>query len=176
MITLTKDQLKVFRPCGDQIKLFGKLNEMNAQQAFDAGASIRDLCWVAQKLGRKDLLVRFALKCAQSVVHLSTDPCVQAALDATQTWIDNPSEKNRLAAFAAFAADAAGYGAVYAAAAAAAAAAVYAAAAASAAADAVYAAAAASAAADAAGYAAAASAARKQEIEKQKQWFVEIFS
>jgi hypothetical protein len=54
--------------------------------------------------------VKFALFCAKQVAHLSSDPCVKAALSAAEAWVEDPSEDNRLkckeAAATAYAADA----------------------------------------------------------------------
>ena len=111
MITVTIEQVAAMNPCGEQLKFFGKRKSMNAKQAFAAGATISDLCWVAQKLGRKDLLVRFALKCAQSTAYLNPDPRVQAALDATQAYLDEPCERTADAARAAARAARAAYAA-----------------------------------------------------------------
>ena len=99
-ITLTREQLIALDPCDmdERLKLFGRRKSMNAAQALKAGASIEDLLWVAGKLGRKDLCVRFALACAQRVAHLNPDPRAQAALDATAAWIADPSEENEDAA------------------------------------------------------------------------------
>jgi hypothetical protein len=55
--------------------------------------------------------VKFALFCAKQVAHLSSDPCVKAALSAAEAWVEDPSKDNRLkckeAAYAAAAAAAA---------------------------------------------------------------------
>jgi hypothetical protein len=40
--------------------------------------------------------VKFALFCAKQVAHLSSDPCVKAALSAAEAWVEDPSEDNRL--------------------------------------------------------------------------------
>jgi len=111
MLRLTKDALIALKPCDldDRLRLFGQRKSMTARQALDAGATVGDLLWVLGAVGRKDLCVRFALGCAQAVAHLSTDPRVEAALAATQAWLDDPSENNRLAAAAAAAAAAYAY-------------------------------------------------------------------
>jgi hypothetical protein len=152
-IRLSYEQVKALRPCSlDKIPEFGTRKTMTAKQALKAGVSVDDLLWVASKVGRRDLCVRFALACAQRIAHLNTDPRVQKALDATQAWLNNPClETANAAAYAANAAKAAAYAAAYAAYAAAVSAAY-----AAKAAKAAYAAyAAAYAAADAAAYAAA---------------------
>lgn len=99
MIKLTYAQLAALQPCALESRktLFGKRKTLTAAQALAAGASIPDLLWVAGRLGRKDLCVKFALACAQRVAHHNTDPRVQAALDATAAWIADPSEENRQA-------------------------------------------------------------------------------
>lgn len=97
-ITLSPTELRALRPCSDRTHLFGGRSRMNAAQALSAGATIPDLLWVAAKLGRKDLVVRFALACAQRVAHHNSDPRVQAALDATQNWLNDPTEQARRSA------------------------------------------------------------------------------
>ena len=103
-IALTPAEVAALRPCSDRSHLFGRRKKMNARQALEAGASIADLLWVADKLGRKDLCVRFALACAQRVAHMNPDPHVQAALDATARWLDDPTPENYAARAAARAA------------------------------------------------------------------------
>jgi hypothetical protein len=163
--SLSYDELIALKPCGATKwkALFKNGERLTAREALAAGASISDLAWVAGRLGLKRQCAQFALACAKRVAHLNTDPRVQAALSATQTWIDNPSDLNADAA-----ADAAAYAA-------------YAAYAANAAASAAYAAAhainvydAAANADNAAKYAASA-AADDAEREEQKRIFLEIF-
>jgi hypothetical protein len=104
-IKLTRDQVKALRPCSDShIPDFGRRKAMTAAQALAAGATIEDLLWVADKLGREDLCARFGLECAQRVAYLNSDPRVQAALDATQAWLDNPGPETAAARAAAWAA------------------------------------------------------------------------
>lgn len=95
-ISVTRDQLAAMNPCGldDRIKLFGRRKTMTAALAFEAGATIHDLLWVAQRLGHKDKCVKFALACAQRVAHLNLDPRVQACLDATGQYLAFPTEAN----------------------------------------------------------------------------------
>ena len=101
-IRLTRAQVVALGPCSEsRIPKFGRRKTMTASQALDAGASVDDLLWVAGRLGRKDLCVRFALACAQRVAHLNPDARVQAALDATASWLADPTEENRAAAWAA---------------------------------------------------------------------------
>ena len=122
MITLSFAELSAMAPCrlGERRSWFGTSGRkrLNVVQALNAGASFEDILWVAMKLGRKDLCVRFALLCAQRTVYLNSAPSVQKALDATQKWLDNPSDKTAYAAYAAayaaYAANAA-YAAAYAA-------------------------------------------------------------
>lgn len=99
-LRVSRDELLAFGPCDPdrRVALFGRRKYLTASQALDAGATIEDVLWVAGRLGRKDLCVRFALLCAQKTAHLNDDPRVRAALDAAQAWIDNPTEENRLAA------------------------------------------------------------------------------
>lgn len=116
-LSITLDALLALGPCDAESRStqFGRRKTMTAAQALKAGASVRDILWVAARMGRKDLCVRFALACARRVAHLSKDPRTQAALDAAQTWLGDPSEENRTAARRAYA-DAADAAATYAAA------------------------------------------------------------
>ena len=101
-IRLTRAQVVALNPCSENhIPDFGRRKSMTASQALDAGTTIPNLLWVAGRLGRKDLCVRFALACAQRVAHLNPDARVQAALDATAAWLADPTDRNRAAAWAA---------------------------------------------------------------------------
>ena len=95
-ITVTKDQLAAMDPCDldKRLALFGRRKAMNAKQAFAAGASIRDLLWVARRLGRKDLCIKFALACAQRVEHLNKSGKAKACNDATAAYLAEPSSDN----------------------------------------------------------------------------------
>ena len=100
-IRLTRAQVVALNPCSENhIPDFGRRKSMTASQALDAGTTIPNLLWVAGRLGRKDLCVRFALACAQRVAHLNPDARVQAALDATAAWLADPTDRNRAAAWA----------------------------------------------------------------------------
>ena len=93
MIKLTYDQVLKLQPCSrNKIPDFGRRKYLTAEQALDKGVSVDDLLWVAGKLGRKDLCVRFALECAQRVSHNNTDIRVSKALRAVQAWLDSPSK------------------------------------------------------------------------------------
>ncbi len=105
VITLTRAEVAALKPCSlDKLKVFEGRDRLNAREALEAGASIRDLLWVAGKLGLKRQCVQFAVACAERVAHLNPDPRVQAALDAARAWLDDPSEDKRCAADAALAA------------------------------------------------------------------------
>jgi hypothetical protein len=195
MITLSKSELEALDPCDMHRRraMFGFTGRkrLNVIQALDAGASTQDILWVASRLDRKDLCVRFALLCAQRVAYLNRDQRVQKALDTAQAWLGRPSAETANAAYAATnayaayaAANAAAYAAnaaAYSAKAAAAYAAYYAAyAAANAAAYAPYAA------ADSAAYAVKAAAytgddanaerARLEEQEEQRKILIQVMS
>ena len=182
---LTLEQVLALNPCDadNRRKLFAKHNgaAMTASEAFAAGVSLRDLLWVAVKIGKRDQVARFAIACVQRIVTPKTDKRVQACLDAALAYLDNKTPETlaalqtaRKASYAAYAA--AAYSA-YAAATAAAAAAYSAYAAATAAAAAATDV---DAAVDAAAFDAVAfdayyySAARNQELEVQKQLFIEM--
>ena len=81
MTRLTKTELLNLKPCDKEARIatFGKANSMNAKEAFDAGFTISDLCWVAGKLKQNKKLVLFAKKCAESVSHFKNAPAAYAA-------------------------------------------------------------------------------------------------
>ncbi len=94
--SITRDQLIAMRPCNPNTHLarFGKRKSMTIRQAFNSGATIKDLLWVAGQLGRKDLCVKFALACAVRAGRFTKDQRVHDCLAATQTYIDNSSKMN----------------------------------------------------------------------------------
>jgi hypothetical protein len=106
-ITLTREALIAMDPCDlpEHLRRFGDAESMDVRQAFKAGFTIGDVLWVAGEMGLRSDCVRVAIFAAKQVAHLNTDPRVQAAIDAAQTWVDNPSRDT--AAAAAAAADAA---------------------------------------------------------------------
>jgi len=99
-IRLSREELTALDPCDQahRLALFGRRKYLTARLALEAGATVSDLLWVAGRLGRKDLCVKFALACAQRTAHLNPDPRVQAALDATAAWLANPCEDTQSAA------------------------------------------------------------------------------
>ena len=70
-------------------------------QKVVAKCSVDDLVWVAQELNLSTLCAQFALDLAKAVAHLSTNSCVQPAIDAIQKYLDNPTDENKEAANAA---------------------------------------------------------------------------
>ena len=112
-ITLTREALIAMDPCDlpERLGRFGDAESMDIRQAFEAGFTIRDILWVAGEMGLKSDCVRVAIFAAKQVAHLNTDPRVQAAIDAAQAWVDNPSQDAAYAAHAADAARAAAYAA-----------------------------------------------------------------
>ena len=107
MTELTLKQVLAFNPCiRDQvIERFAESKALTARQAFDAGFSVFDLCWLAGKLGEKEKLAMFAAKCADSVKHLKK-PASAYAADAANAYADAYATAVA-AAFAAANADAA---------------------------------------------------------------------
>ena len=110
MITLSLSELKALGPCNmhNRRAWFGVTGRkrLDVVKALAAGATKDDILWVAVKLGRQDLCVRFALLCAQRVAYLNSDPSVQRALNAAQAWLDRPNKitANAAAKAAAYAA------------------------------------------------------------------------
>ena len=152
-VTVTRDQLTAMNPCDLDKRLawFGRRKALDVRTALAAGATVRDVLWVAQRLGHRDLCARFALLAAQRATVHTTDPRPQACLDAANAYVSEPSDANlvTLRKARAAAADATAY--------------------ASYAADAADAADAAAYAADAAAYAA-----QKAEIEAQHVLLIEV--
>ena len=102
--TLSLDELRALRPCDldARVSLFAGKDRLSVAEALDAGATISDICWVAGQLGKKRECVQLALDCAKLVSRLNPDARVQAALDAAQNWLDNPSDAAAYAADAAY--------------------------------------------------------------------------
>lgn len=100
MMKLSYKQLLALEPCAPEERkaLFKGRRSLTFADAIALGVSTSDSLWVAGRLGRKDLCVKFALACAQRVAHLNPDPRVQAALDAASAWLADPNEANRQAA------------------------------------------------------------------------------
>ena len=113
MVTLTKAQLKNLEPCNieERVARFGKARKLNAEQAFEAGFIIRDLCWVAGKLNQKEKLVLFANKCAESVSHLKNASNDATAATAATANADDAAADANATATAANATAAAAYAA-----------------------------------------------------------------
>jgi len=96
--TYTRAQIAALKPCSlGKLGVFKGRDALTVAEALEAGASIDDLLWVAGRLGLKTECVRFAIACARRVAHLNPDPRVQAAIDAAQAWMDNPTDDNRAA-------------------------------------------------------------------------------
>lgn len=78
-------------PCNfdARLALFGKRKTLTIREAFDAGATVKDLVWVANELGSRTLDARraLALGCARYLVyrHLPFQ-YVMAALDIAQNY------------------------------------------------------------------------------------------
>lgn len=81
-IKITKAQLAAMEPCDldSRLAMFGSQASLTVPQAFKAGFTISDLCWVAGQLGMTDKLVEFARQCA-------TDATSYARADAYATFL-----------------------------------------------------------------------------------------
>lgn len=90
--TITYKQLAAMQPCDLQSRkaLFAGKRRLTVADAFDRGATISDVLWVAGRMGLARECVQIALFTARSVQHHNTDSRVQAAIDATQAWLDCP--------------------------------------------------------------------------------------
>ena len=109
---ISKQELIELNACEDGLTRFieqtnGTDEPVDVVSLIGGVNTIEDLLWLAGEcLDKKDILV-FTIKCAQLVSHLNDNPRVQTAIDAAQSWVDNPCEETRQAA--ADAADAAVY-------------------------------------------------------------------
>lgn len=104
MLSITRKELRALRPCKAESRMALFVDDttpLTAQEALEKGVSLPDLLWVAARLGHLDLCVRFAVECARTVAHLNPDLGVEAALGATQAWLDNPCTETADAARAA---------------------------------------------------------------------------
>lgn len=91
---LTKVHLISLGPCAldRRLKLFGGAKSLTASQALQRGFTASDILWVAGKLGRGLDCVRAAIRFAEAVAHLNTDPRVKEAIDAAKNYVENPSD------------------------------------------------------------------------------------
>jgi hypothetical protein len=97
-IKLTRDEIIALVPCNlRKVPDFGRRKYMTASQALAAGAPIVDILWVAAKIGRRDICVRFAVECARRVAGEKPDRRILAALDeAIVSIVEFPSTTARL--------------------------------------------------------------------------------
>lgn len=63
---LTIEKLKALLPCDDKYSdMFGDHESMNIEQAFDAGFTISNICWLMGALDKRKEIVSFANFCAK---------------------------------------------------------------------------------------------------------------
>lgn len=81
MTRITKEQLAAMRPCSlkERLALFEGHKTLGVREAFDLGASISDILWVAGRLGLGAECAQFAKKCAERVAHLKGANTANAA-------------------------------------------------------------------------------------------------
>ena len=106
--TITFDQLIAWKPCelNTRKALFASSANLSVSQALDAGATVSDILRVAGKLNLTMECLIFAIRCAENVAHLNSDPRVKKAIDAAKNYVKNPAARAAALA-AADAADAA---------------------------------------------------------------------
>lgn len=79
--TLTREKLKALSPCSNKyLAMFGEHESMNIEQAFDAGFTVSDICWLMGALGKRKEIVEFANFCAKQAAAHAAAYC--AAADA----------------------------------------------------------------------------------------------
>lgn len=102
--------IKKFEPCEPRFNNFKKEYpkfEGNLKEFISLDRiSYRDKIWVVTRLFTKKQNVQWAVLCAESVLSIyeskyPNDNRPRAAIDAIKAWMNNPSEENRLAAYAA---------------------------------------------------------------------------
>jgi hypothetical protein len=117
---ITKEFLRSLDPCIDGFEWWcAKYGESVELSEFVKAADENwdYVRWLSVRCLTHKSQVKFAVWCAEQVVHLYTghSDTPQKAIDAAKKWIENPSEENREAAKAASAAYSAAYSANYAA-------------------------------------------------------------
>lgn len=66
--TLSREQLKALYPCDDRyLGMFGEHKRMNIEQAFEAGFTICNICWLMGALHKRKEIIEFANFCAKQV-------------------------------------------------------------------------------------------------------------
>jgi hypothetical protein len=95
-LAITRAQLEALQPCAldRRLTLFGKKRSLNVAQAFEAGATIRDVLWVLGRLGHKAICVEFAIGCAKRAQPAQPSAEALAAIRAAEAWLAEPTEGN----------------------------------------------------------------------------------
>jgi len=120
---ITKQLIKDLNPCSDRFINFTS-NYPDYDNTIDHFISLdkisySDKIWVITKLFTKEQNVKFSILCSESVLHIfeskyPEDNRPRLAIEAAKTWLNDPSEVNRLAArSAAYAAWSAAWSAAY---------------------------------------------------------------
>ena len=104
MITINKQQLKDLNACEDGLNRFvtstdNTNTDVNVLDLIGSDVTTSDLLWLAGEILPKKKIVRFAIDCAESVVHLSINKeLAQNCIDAANAVIENDNETTRAAA------------------------------------------------------------------------------
>ena len=102
MVRITLNQIKKHNPCesGWEKLLKSLPDNMPLDQPFDfehiiESNGLLDSIWAFRCLDNKELVVRFAIKCAESVLHIfeekyPNDMRPRKAIEAAKNWLDSP--------------------------------------------------------------------------------------
>ena len=107
MITTNVKKLKKLNACHSGFSRFviatkGTDNDVNIIDLIGTEVGTSDLIWLACKVLPKKKIIQFAIDCAESAVHLSTDKeLAQNCIDAAKAVLLNNTAKNRKSAEAA---------------------------------------------------------------------------
>ena len=113
MYTINKQQLEDLNACLSGLKRFIAATDNTAYDIdvidlIGSDVNTDDLLWLAGKILPKKKILRFAVDCAESVIHLSNNKeSSQNCIDAAKAVIENDNETTRDAARAAAAHNAA---------------------------------------------------------------------
>ena len=106
MITVNKQQIKELDACKDRFERFTTSTD-NTEYDIDvidligSDVTTEDLLWLAGEILSKKKIAQFAVDCAETVIHLSTDKgLAHNCIDVAKSAIKNDNKTNRDAASA----------------------------------------------------------------------------
>lgn len=91
--TLTRENLKALYPCDNKyLDKFGEHESLNIEQAFDAGFTVSDICWLMGALAKRKEIIAFADFCVEQAANYAADDVadVASAADAAALAANAP--------------------------------------------------------------------------------------